>query len=250
MVELLVAMGVMSTCMAAMLTLVTTGQAIARAQPEAADQQQRARTARQAIGDALARAGAGLDSGPLAGPLDARFVPVARSAEGGLTTWSVRSASAQGTLAQPFGSIATYAEVQASPACPPGEEACAFAAGANAIVLDQTGCHAVIRIDDVVGSALVARPDVRLCAFAAGAAIAEGEVRTFLVNTAARQLVRRDEATQLTLPIVDNVASMQVDVRSGGQQVRVTLRFTSLLVQVPEFILVIDGSPANLRQAR
>ena len=58
-IELLVAMAVMTTCMAAMLSLVVTGQSIARRQPEAADQQQRARAARQTIGNALARAGAG-----------------------------------------------------------------------------------------------------------------------------------------------------------------------------------------------
>lgn len=249
-VELLVAMGVMTVCMGAMLTLVTTGQAIARTQPEAADQQQRARTARQAIGDALARAGAGLDSGPMAGPLDTHFPPLLRSADGGLTTWSVTTASAQATLAYAFGSTAASADVQPAAACPAAEAACAFTAGTNAIVFDATGCHEVIRIDDVAASALMVRPAVRLCAFGAGASIAEGEARTFLVDPAARQLLRRDEATRTTLPIVDNVSSMEVDVLDSGRRVTVTLRFASFLIQVPELVLIVAGSPANLREAR
>jgi Tfp pilus assembly protein PilV len=249
-VELLVAMAVMTTCLTAMLSLVVTGQSIARLQPEAADQQQRARTARQAIGDALARAGAGLDRGPRAGPLDSFFAPVARSIEGGLTVWSVTGATAQGTLALPLGPVSTTADIVAEATCPAGQSACAFSADTSAIVFDSTGCHEAVRIDDVLPSVLVLRPATRACAFGGGAAIAAGEARTYFVDTSAKQLLRRDEATGTTLPLVDNVAAMDVEVTDGGRQVRVSLRFVSLVAQVPDFVLTFAAAPPNLHGPR
>ena len=249
-VELLIAMAVMTTCMAAMLSLVGTGQSIARVQPEAADQQQRARLTRQAIGDALAGAGAGLDRGPLAGPLGAYFVPVSRSAEGGLTVWSITGASAQGTLSLPLGASATAADIAPEATCPPGQPACAFSAGTSAIVFDASGCHEVVRIDDVLPSVLVLRPSVRACAFGAGAAIAAGEVRTYFVDPATKQLLRRDAATGTTLPVTDNVASMDVAVNDVGRHVRVGLRFVSPVARVPDFVFGFDSAPPNLQGLR
>jgi hypothetical protein len=248
-VELLIAMAVTTTCLAATLMLVSMGQGIARAQPEAADQQQRARLARQTIADAIAGAGAGLDGGPRAGPLSAYFAPVTRSAEGGLTIWSVTRASAQATLAQPLAASATEADIAAS-SCPPAEPACAFAADTSAIVFDDSGCHESVRIDTVLPATLVVRPALRGCAFTTGASIAEGEVRTYFVDAATRQLRRRDDATGLVAPVIDHVASMSVDVAEGGRRVRVTLRFASLLVQVPDFVLTFDAAPPNLEAAR
>ena len=246
-VELLIAMAVMTTCMAAMLSLVGMAQSIARLQPEAADQQQRARSARQAIADALARAGAGLDRGALAGPLGSHFPPVTRSPEGGLTVWSVTAAASQATLAQPLGAGATTADVGAGSACPAGQSACAFSADTSAIVFDATGCHEVVRIDDVLPSVLVLRPSTRACAFAAGTAIAAGEVRTFFVDPATKQLMRRDIATGSVQPVVDGVASMDAVVTDGGRHVRVTLRFVSAVAQVPDFVYAFDAAPPNLQ---
>ena len=107
----------------------------------------------------------------------------------------------------------------------------------------------MVRIDDVLPSVLVLRPAVRACAFAAGAPIAEGEVRTFFVDGPARQLLRRDESTGSTQPVLDNVAAMDVWIAGGGR-VRVTLRVASILLQVPDFVLALDMSAPNLRDAR
>jgi len=249
-VELLVAMAVMTTCMAALLSLVGMAQSIARLQPEAADQQQRARLARQAIADALARAGAGLDRGSLAGPLAAYFPPVSRSAEGGLTIWSVTGPQSQAALAQPLGTSATTADVAVEPFCAAGESTCAFAPDTSAIVFDAGGCHEVLRIDDVLPSVLVLRPAIRGCAFGAGAPIAAGEVRTFFVDPSTRQLLRRDEATGSIQPVVDNVAAMDLVIDDGGRHVRVSLRFVSLVARVPDFTFAFDTAPPNLQGPR
>ena len=60
------------------------------------------------------------------------------------------------------------------------------------------GCHDVLRVDAVDRDRRSRSARARAaCAYAAGAAIAQGEVRTYRVDTAARQLLRRDEATGL-----------------------------------------------------
>ena len=86
-IELLIAMAIMIVFGGALLSLVRAGESMARMQPEAADVQQRARIALQVLGSELAFAGAGLDRGPLAGPLAQFFAPAAPSADGGITIW-------------------------------------------------------------------------------------------------------------------------------------------------------------------
>lgn len=249
-VELLIAMAVMTTCMGTMLALVVAAQGIATVQPEVADQQQRARSARQTFADALGRAGAGLDHGPLAGPLSAYFVPVVRSPEGGLTVWSITSATAQAETAQPLAPSGTTVDITTSALCPAAQSTCAFTASTTAIVFNESGCHEAVRIDDVLPAVLVLRPAIRGCAFGAGASVAEGAARTYFVDAATRQLLRRDDATGSILPVIDNVTSMEVELQDGGGRVRVTLRFASALLRVPEFVLVVDVAPPNLREAR
>src|SRR5215207_6340476 len=73
--ELLMAMAVATTSAGVPLSLVVAGQSIARAQPEAADVQQRARVAAHVLATELARAGAGVDAGPWAGTLARHFLP-------------------------------------------------------------------------------------------------------------------------------------------------------------------------------
>src|SRR4051812_25762453 len=87
------------TITGAVLSLAAAGQAIARAQPETADLQQRARVALQTLGQDVREAGAGLDRGALAGPLVRYFPPVEPSIDGGIVLWTMTCAAAQGTVA-------------------------------------------------------------------------------------------------------------------------------------------------------
>jgi prepilin-type N-terminal cleavage/methylation domain-containing protein len=246
--ELLVAMAITTTTAGALLSLVVAGQSIARLQPEAADLQQRARIATHVLATELARAGAGMDAGPYAGPLADRFVPVTPSADGGMTIWYVVSGGAQGTLADALRDDAVAATVVLHPPCAgPG---CGFADNETAMIFDNSGCHDLARVETGSVSALVLANAPRTCSYAAGSAIASGEVRTFLVDAAARQLLRRDEATHVSVPVADNVAAMAVEYLDGGRRIRVTLRFVPVLLrQVPDLVVVLDVRPPN-RQER
>jgi prepilin-type N-terminal cleavage/methylation domain-containing protein len=249
-IELLVAMAVMVSVSGALLSLIVAGQSIARAQPEAADLQQRARVALQTLGAELALAGAGLDRGPLAGALVHFFPPVVRSDEGGLTVWYVSSREAQGTLAAPLAAGATDVVLASAGNCPSGFAGCAFTPDTTAIVFDARGCRDVVRIVDVSAMSLQVKGMRRGCDYSVGAAIAEGEVRTYRVDPATRQLLRRDEATGATLPVLDNIAAMNVEVLGAGRRARVTLRVAAASASgpmVPDLAISYDVVPPNLQ---
>lgn len=246
-VELMIAMAITVTAAGALLSLVMAGQRIARLQPEAADLQQRARIAAQVISTELARAGAGLDAGALAGPLAARFTPVSDAAGGGLTIWYVSGPGAQATLAAPLSADALAATITLNAPC--ATASCGFTPDTTAVIFDNAGCHDLARVEDATPSGLVLAAAARTCAYAAGAAIAQGEVWTFHVDPSTRQLLRRDEATGISVPVSDNVAAMNVDHLDGGRRVRVTLRFVpAALRDVPDLVVSIDARPPNLQE--
>jgi Tfp pilus assembly protein PilW len=247
-IEMLVAMAITTTCAGVMLSLVTAGHAIARTQPARSDQQQRARIAMETLGTELARAGAGLDRGAQAGPLAQYFAPVVVSADNGLTVWYVAAARAQAALAAPFVPGSTDAAIDAGGTCPAADPPCGFEPASSALVFDTTGCHDVVRIDAVMPASIVTRVAPRTCSYAAGAAVAAGEVRTYRVDPATRQLIRRDEATGGSVPVLDQVGGMSIAVLDGGRRVRVSLRFVSTLLEVPELVLALDVAPPNLRE--
>lgn len=248
-VELLLAMAVMVTFSSAVMSLILAGQSIARLQPEAADVQQRARIALQTLGAELALAGAGLDRGPQAGGLAQYFPPIGPSADGGLTVWYISGREAQTTLVAPLAPGATDAPIQSAAPCPPSDPGCSFTPASTAIVFDAHGCRDVLRIDAVTATSLQVRAGSRGCSYAAGAAIAQGEVRTYRVDPGTRQLLRRDEATGLTSPVLDNVTAMAVEYLDGGRHVRVTLRLAAATPNplVPDLEVAYDVRPPNLQ---
>ena len=240
-VELLLAMAMMVSFGGAVMSLITAGQSMARMQPDAADVQQRARFALQTLGGELAIAGAGLDRGPLAGPLARYFAPVVASADGGITVWYVSGRRAQTTLAASLAPGATDALVQ---------DASAFSENSTAIVLDGHGCRDLLRIEAIAASSILIRPGARACAYAMGAAIAQGEVRTYRVDPVTKQLLRRDEATGISVPVLDNVVAMTVAYLDEGTRVRITLRLAAATSDplVPAFEISYDVMPANLQE--
>lgn len=248
-VELLVAMAVMVTVTGALMSLVLAGESIARAQPEAADLQQRARVALQTLGAELALAGAGLDQGPQAGALAQFFPPIAPSIDGGVTLWYVSSREAQATLGAALAPGETDAAIQNAGNCPASDPACAFTQGTTAIVFDTQGCRDVLRIDAVTSASLRLHALPRGCQYRPGAAIAQAEVRTYRVDAVTRQLLRRDEATGTSLPVLDNVASMSVEYFDAARRVRVTLRFSPAtpMPAVPDLVIAYDVMPPNLQ---
>jgi hypothetical protein len=218
-------------------------------QPEAADVQQRARIALQVLGSELALAGAGLDRGPLAGPLAQFFAPAVPSADGGITIWYVSSRMAQATLAMPLAPGETGAYIQPPAECPVADPACTFSNASTALVFDAHGCRDVVRVDRVTAAALDVRAGARGCVYAPGAALAQGEVRTYRVDPASRQLLRRDEATGASVPLLDNVLGMDVEYLDAGRHIRLTLRLSPAIANplVPPFEVSCDVRPPNLQ---
>jgi prepilin-type N-terminal cleavage/methylation domain-containing protein len=238
-VELLIATAVMATIGCAFVSLIVSAQSIARAQPEVADQQQRARMAIQVLAADLARAGAGVDRGTHAGPLSRYFRAVETSPDEGITVWYVSSRTAQATLTAPLAADDAAATVDT----PSG-----FGAGSTAIVYDTSGCHDLLRVTDVTETLSLAGGAARTCAYTPGATVAQAEVRTYRVDPIARQLQRRDEATGATLPLLDNISRMTIDYLDGGRRVRVSLQVTSAAPRpdVRDLVLAFDVVVPNL----
>lgn len=248
-IELLIAMAIVTSAAGALLSLVIAGQSIARLQPEAADLQQRARIAAQVLETELARAGAGLDAGSRAGPLTRRFPPVSASADGGLTIWYVSDPAAQALLAAPLDPDAVVAEIAVQPACAGSASTCGFSAGTTVLLFDDGGCHDLARVEAVAGALLTLRAATRGCAYLSGAAIAQGEVRTYRVDPASRQLLRRDEATGLSVPLVDSVSALTTEYLEGGRRIRMAVRFVPPAAsRAPDLVLTLDARPLNLQE--
>ena len=264
-VETILSMALTIALSGTIMSLVLAGQTIARTQPEAADLQQRARIGARTIAAELRDAGAGLERGPLAGPLSRYFPAIAPSADGGVTIWRTTKREAQASPAVLVALGATTVPLQATGACPAGQAACAFGPGATAMAFTSTGCRVPLRIAAVDGDALLLAAPLSGCPLDPSSAIAEGEVRTYRVDTAARQLIRRDEATGPGAPVIDGVAAMEVayyadtagtELIAGVEDadlmrvrlVRVTLRFTAVtsLVRVPDLTVSIAVAPRNL----
>src|SRR4051812_38743806 len=247
------------------MSLVAAGQAIARSQPERSDLQQRARLVLQAMGTDLREAGAGLEHGPLPGPLVRYFPPIAPSADGGITVWRVTSRDAQATPVMAIGGGATVVALDDAIGCPAGESACAFSPNTTAIAFTPAGCRTGLRIGSVSTTTLQLSAPLAGCELDAQSAVAEGMVRTYHVDSATRQLLRRDEVTGSTAPMIDGVAAMVVEyfADAGGteaiagttdselmrlRRVRVTLRLVASnpLLRIPDLTLAVDVAPPNL----
>jgi prepilin-type N-terminal cleavage/methylation domain-containing protein len=246
-VELLVAMALMAMVGGAFMTLVLAGESIARAQPEAWDVHQRARIAMQTLGAELALAGAGPDRGPRRGPLVSSFSPVEIAADGSFTVWYVAARGGQGSLASALPPGRADAALAHAGDCPTARPACAFTPGSTAILFTPGGARDALRIDAVMDVSLMFRAGPQ-SAYPAGASIAEGEVRTYRVDSTARQLVRRDEATGASLPVVDGIVAMAAEIREGGTVIRVTLRLAGT-APASELVIAFDVPMPNVALA-
>jgi hypothetical protein len=242
-------MAIMVVVSGALVSLVAAAHSMARMQPEAADLQQRARIGLQVLGSELTMAGAGVDRGPLAGPLAQFFPPIEPSADAGITIWYASGRDAQAALALPLAPGETTAFITDDAHCPASDPGCGFAAGSTALVFDAHGCRDFVRVDTVSTAALQIRAGARGCAYAAGAVIAQGEVRTYRVDAGSRQLLRRDEATGGSVPVLDNVTAMAIEYLDGGRRVRVTLRLSPATPNplVPGTDVLCDIRPPNLQ---
>jgi prepilin-type N-terminal cleavage/methylation domain-containing protein len=220
--EVLVAMTLTSLVVVTALWMASTDVVIARAAPEAADVQERARVAMALLETDVAAAGVGIEHGPLTGSA-ARLLPAIvprRMGLSGAEAASVARADAMTLIvpAEVSGTAETTAPVNgttpmvtvaAGPPCPIGKPFCGIPAGAVVLIADGTGRHALYAVTDVSGASANLRTlQTSAPAFDAGAVVVPVELRTYYFDRTNRQLRRYDGYASDT-PVVDDV----VDVR-------------------------------------
>lgn len=216
-VEMLVAMALTLVVVAAVVSLVAQTDRLSRTQPRVIDAQQRARVVIEALERDLRLAGAGVDRGPLTGPLHHAFTAVwprrvgrtrADTAETAradvITLIHVPDTVVQTTLAADF--APALSRVALSP-CATGAP-CRLARGATLAVFDSLGRVEVLGVlggND--GLFDVRTLGASAGAFASGATAAEVVIRSYYFDSASAQ-VRVYDADGSDQPLMDDVAAL------------------------------------------
>jgi hypothetical protein len=72
-------------------------------------------------------------------------------------------------------------------------------------------------------------------------------VRTYRVDAPGRQLLRRDEATGGSIPVIDGVTSMRIEYLDSGRRLRLEMRLAASLPQARDLVVTLDARPPNLQ---
>jgi hypothetical protein len=219
-VELVVALGLMSLVVAGVFTLVIQTTRLARAHPERFELHQRARVAFDLITRDLRSAGAGVYLGPATGPL-AGAVPAIwprRLGLGGDPSSTARTdvitvLAVPDTLAQtvtvaavPPSSSAIVIEPAAH--CTPARPACGFARGVTVGAFEPSGHLGLWSVEQVINQTLSVQALASASdALAAGAVVAEMRVRGYAFDSASRQL-RYFDGDSTDQPVIDAVSAL------------------------------------------
>ena len=217
---------------ALLLTMVVVGAAIgllnpqalaARFQPAVVDAQQRLRVGVDVLVRDLAAAGAGGDSGALAGPLGRYLPPVLPRRLGGrvsdppgvaladaITILHVPVSSSQTTLASSLTSLT--ATLLHLPGCPIGRPACGLGVNDGLVLFDDEGHFDLFTVLAATGTDATLRHRGQQGAylFQAGAHAAEVELRTYYFDAAARQL-RFSDGDATDQSVIDHIARMSIE---------------------------------------
>lgn len=209
------------------LTLVVVGAAIglanphtlaARVQPDSVDAQQRLRTVVDVLSQELYDAGAGVDTGTLAGPLG-RFLPpviprligLNHSDPPGLarrdavTLLRVPAAGSQSALSAPL--AMPTARLLQLPGCPATLPACGLAPGDGLVVFDDQGHFDVFNVISAIGldASLRHRGLLGAYSYQAGSHVAEADLRSYYFDAAQGQL-RFSDGDATDQPVVDGLS--------------------------------------------
>ncbi len=212
---------------AMLLTLVVVGAAIglanphtlaARVQPDRVDAQQRLRTVVDVLSQELYDAGAGVDTGTLAGPLGRYLPPVIPRLIGlnhsdppglvrqdAMTLVYVPAAGSQSALSAPL--AMPKARLLALPGCPATRPACGLAPGDGLVLFDDQGHFDVFSVISAVGLDADLRHRGLLGAYGyqAGSHAAEVELRSYYFDAAQGQL-RFSDGDATDQPVVDGLS--------------------------------------------
>jgi len=219
--ELLVAVALMSIVASAVAVLVTNTHQLASAQSRIMDAQQRARVIADTLGRDLRLAGAGLDRGPMFGPVNRAFSPIWPRRVGRLRADTVETArpdvitlvhvpdtATQTTLAE--SDSAASGRVVLAP-CLGDAMPCPVVRGTTLALFDPPGRMDLLGVlAPPAGSTQVRSLGASAGAFEAGALVAEVVVRSYYFDAAQGQL-RLYDGDASDQPVVDAVASLTLE---------------------------------------
>jgi prepilin-type N-terminal cleavage/methylation domain-containing protein len=227
MLELLVAIAIVSSILASSLTLMSSFQTAFERESERADMEQRLRAATEAVHRDLIAAGTGGSRRSWDGPLDffiASVLPFRQGAQSAdppgtfktdtLTVIYVpQTTSPQTTIREAIQAAPGAVSVDLRAGCPQGDAACGFAAGMDVMVYDATASFDTFKIESVQGNVLQLRHEMSdtTQVYAPGANIVEIVSHTYYLKAdraaGTSQLMRYDGSGSDAV-LVDHVVGL------------------------------------------
>ena len=224
-VEVLVAAAIMTASFLVLFHLASSGQRVGRAQPQAADLNQRLRVAVDMMQRDLLMAGSGLAQGSAAGPLIDYLPPIvpartgAKKADPELSSFSDRISILYASDAAPGPPLvsdmpgpAADVFIDASATGCPSSGLCGFSEGTRSLILDTSGAgkgYDMFTVQGVLAGLAHGAPDpVFSRSYAAASArVLPVTQHVYYLDAAARRLMLYD-GYQSDLPLVDNIVSL------------------------------------------
>lgn len=205
-VELLVALAIVSVLGAGVAAVVPPSRLVFEQTPAALDAQHRGRAAAEALAQPLRTAGLPGFVPPVLGRLPhpdghgfQALLAIVRRANAAQGTLAVNQAGASGAL------------VLAGASCPEVDEVCGFTTGATAVIADGAGRFDLFSVSEVGAGTHSLRSSAAFSApYAAGAIVVEVDAHTFRLDVqpdGSTTLVRETTAG-VTQPIVDRVRAL------------------------------------------
>jgi prepilin-type N-terminal cleavage/methylation domain-containing protein len=225
-IEMLVAMAIMTVVTGTIFQLVNPSQATSQIQPEVQDMQQRMRVGTDTIFKDVVMAGAGPYQGPVTGSLNNFFAPIIPRRTGylnpdpyqsartdAITLTYIPNSYSQTTISQAMPEPSAELKVNDQPNCPQGQQLCGFTEGEVVIIFDASGHFDTFTITTVQDDAghLQHRGQDLSYAYDAGASILQVESHTYYLDSANQKLMHYDGGLNAPQPIVDNVVGLRFD---------------------------------------
>ncbi len=216
--ESLVALALTMLVVSAVAGLAASSDRLARSQSRVMDAQQRARVIAETLGRDLRLVGAGVDRGPMSGPLNRAFTPIWPRRVGRLrpdsssvarsdtvTLVHVPETVVQTTLT--VSGVGPFGRLVVSP-CAGGALTCRVARGATLALFDSLGHMDLLGVMGDEAGEIAVRPLGRSAgAFAAGSTVAEVVIRGYYFDQAAAQL-RYYDGDGTDQAVVDGVTAL------------------------------------------
>jgi prepilin-type N-terminal cleavage/methylation domain-containing protein len=223
--ESLLALLLMLIVMSGVFAIVTPNSIASQAQPEAMDVQQRARVGIDAVERDLLQAGAGLATGPGAGPIVDYFpaiVPRRMGLHGtdpydvarpdAVTISHVTPGYVETTIKNPIAAGELTMTMEEPGSCPVRNGVCGLSRDMKVVVFEDTGVFDWFSIGQVQSPmvTLVAHQSSPSSAYPAGTHVAQGEVDVYWLDPTTRQL-RHYDGYQTDVAVVDNVVALSFE---------------------------------------